>query len=187
MEVKREINQVLVVTNNRSEKFDKVIFATHSDQTLNILKDISSAEKDVLEKIRYQPNKAYLHTDSSLLPKSEKLWSAWNYISKTDKLNKRAVAVSYLINKLQPLPFKTPVIVTLNPPHSPDPKKVLRIFEYDHPVFDQPAINSQTLVHSIQGKNNTYFAGAWCGYGFHEDGLKSGIEVANLLGAKLPW
>lgn len=187
MEVKREINQVMVVTNNRSEKFDKVIFATHSDQTLGILKDISPAEKEVLENIRYQPNKAYLHTDSSLLPKSEKLWSAWNYISETDKLNKRAVAVSYLINKLQPLPFKTPVIVTLNPPHSPDPKKVLRIFEYDHPVFDQPAINSQALVHSIQGKNNTYFAGAWCGYGFHEDGLKSGIEVANLLGAKLPW
>lgn len=187
VEVRRLGEEVLVVTSQREEKFDKVIFATHTDQTLKILKDISLAEKKVLEKIRFQANKAYLHTDETLLPESKKTWSAWNYIAETDKLNKRSVAVSYLINKLQPLPFKSQVIVTLNPTHQPHPEKIIQVFDYEHPVFDGPAIEAQDLLASIQGSNKVYFAGAWSKYGFHEDGLNSGIEVAKLLGAKIPW
>lgn len=186
-EVKRIGEEVLVITQKREEKFEKVIFATHSDQTIKILKDISLAEKKVLEKIRYQANKAYLHTDETLLPESKKTWSAWNYIAVTDKLNKRSVAVSYLINKLQPLPFRSQIIVTLNPTHQPNPDKVIQVFDYEHPIFDGPAIEAQSSLTSIQGKNNIYFAGAWAKYGFHEDGLNSGIEVAKLLGAKIPW
>ena len=186
LEVKRG-ESVEIVTSNRTEKFDKVIFATHSDQTLKILKDASLEEKKVLSQVRYQPNIAYLHTDESLLPESKRIWSAWNYFSHSDKLNKQGVAVSYLINKLQPLPFKSSIIVTLNPNYLPMDSKILRTFHYEHPMFDGPAILAQKLLSSIQGQNKTYFAGAWCGYGFHEDGLKSGIEVAKLLGAKIPW
>jgi predicted NAD/FAD-binding protein len=187
LEVRRTENGVEIITPKRQESFDKVILATHSDQMLTMLKDISPEEKNILSQVRYQPNKAYLHTDETLLPKSKRIWSAWNYISESDKLNKRAVAVSYLINKLQPLPFNAAVIVTLNPPHQPNPEKVIKVFEYDHPVFDQPAIEAQKILSSIQGKNKIYFAGAWCGHGFHEDGLKSGMDVAILLGAKIPW
>lgn len=187
LEVRRTGNSVEVKTINKSETFDKVIFATHSNQTLDILKDITGDEFNILSSVRYQPNTAYLHFDESLLPDLKRTWSAWNYIAETDQLNKRSVAVSYLINKLQPLPFKTPIIVTLNPTHDPDPKKIIRKFMYEHPVFDAPAILAQKELSTIQGRENIYFAGAWCGYGFHEDGLVSGMEVAKLLGAKIPW
>lgn len=186
LEVTRN-EQVTIKTAKRTEVFDKVIFATHSDQTLNIIKDLTLTERLLLSRVSYQPNVAYLHTDETLLPASKNIWSAWNYISETDKLNKRAVGVSYLINKLQPLPFNTSVIVTLNPPKEIAPEKIIRVFQYEHPVFDQSAIDAQKELHSVQGVNHSYFAGAWCGYGFHEDGLKSGIEVARLLGAKIPW
>lgn len=187
LEVRRLDSHIEVRSSKRTEHFDRVIFATHSDQTLKILKDLSPLEQSILGKIRYQPNTAYLHFDETLLPQSKRTWSAWNYISETDQLNKRSVAVSYLINKLQPLPFKAPIIVTLNPTHEPDPAKVIKVIEYEHPVFDGPAIEAQELLSSIQGKDRIYFAGAWCGYGFHEDGLRSGMDVAKLLGASIPW
>lgn len=179
--------QVEVVTKKRTEYFDKVVMATHSDITAKILLDATSAEKDVLNNVLYSENIAYLHFDKSLLPESSKVWSAWNYFSETDDKNNQAVAVSYLISKLQPLPFKVPIVVTLNPMRTPDPKKTIKKIIYHHPMFDQGAIDAQKKLISIQGQNNTFFAGAWCGYGFHEDGLKSGMEVAKLLGAKIPW
>ena len=186
LEVRRG-ESVEIVTTKRTEKFDKVIFSTHTDQTLKMIKDLTNEEVGILKSVTYQPNTAYLHFDETLLPKSKKVWSAWNYISETDQLNKKAVAVSYLINKLQPLPFKAPIIVTLNPTHAPDPKKIIQTFQYDHPMFDQKAIDAQKNLSLIQGKNNSYFAGAWCGHGFHEDGITSGRVVAGLLGAKTPW
>ncbi|MBC7713581.1 MAG: FAD-dependent oxidoreductase [Rhizobacter sp.] len=179
--------QVEVITKNRTEKYDKIVFATHTDITSSILKDASAAEKDVLDNVQYSENIAYLHCDETLLPDSKKVWSAWNYFSETDDKNNRGVAVSYLISKLQPLPFKEPIVVTLNPMRVPQASKILKKIIYHHPMFDQKAIDSQKKLINIQGKNNTYFAGAWCGYGFHEDGLNSGIAVAKMLGAGVPW
>lgn len=180
-------SKITVTTSQREEIYDKVIFACHSDQILKIFKSINDEEKSLLSKVRYQKNQAYLHWDQALLPDSKQVWSAWNYTSQTDQTNQNAVTVTYLINKLQPLPFEDPIMVTLNPIHLPDENKTFKVIEYEHPVFDQPAIDAQKKLSTIQNKNNALFAGAWCGYGFHEDGLKAGISAANILGVKASW
>ncbi len=168
--------QVRIESSRGMALYDHVVLATHSDQSLKLLDDISDEERAVLAAVSYQPNQAILHTDASCLPQSRKAWSAWNYESAGP--GEPNVCVHYLLNKLQPLPCKTPVIVSLNPIHAPDPSKVLASFDYAHPVFDGPAIEAQRTLRSLQGKRNTWFAGAWTGYGFHEDGLKSGLSVA---------
>jgi predicted NAD/FAD-binding protein len=121
------------------------------------------------------------------LPRDEKLWSAWNYFAGSGEPGEQPVAVSYLINRLQPLPFKTPVVVTLNPAREPDPAKVLAEFDYAHPIFDGPAIAAQQRLADVQGANGIWLAGAWGSYGFHEDGLKSALRVVNGLGVRAPW
>ena len=170
------LQQVRVDVQGSSHLFDHVVLATHSDQSLALLHDVSDEEKQILSAVVYQPNKAVLHTDARCLPANPKAWSAWNYES-AGTIEPR-VCVHYLINKLQPLPFETPVIVSLNPIHEPDPASVLGSYDYAHPVFDGPAIAAQQALPTIQGQRNTWFAGAWTGYGFHEDGLKSGLAVA---------
>lgn len=170
------------------EDFDQVVLACHSDQALAIAgKAASAAQRDVLAAIRYQPNRAVLHTDRALLPRDEKLWSAWNYFSGRGQPGDQPVGVSYLINRLQPLPFETPVVVTLNPAREPDPAKVIAEFDYDHPIFDGSAIAAQRRLVEVQGENGVWLAGAWGSYGFHEDGLKSALRVANGLGVMAPW
>ena len=162
------------------EQFDHVVMACHSDQSLALLgAGASDNERGVLEAVRYQPNRAVLHTDASCLPQSRKAWSAWNYQSNAAPTPQ--VCVHYLLNQLQPLPFTTPVIVSLNPLEQPDASKVLATFDYSHPVFDAGAVAAQTRLGAFQGERNTWFAGAWTGYGFHEDGLKSGLAVASAL------
>ena len=162
------------------EQFDQVVMACHSDQSLALLGEGASAdERHVLEAVRYQPNRAVLHTDASCLPQARKAWSAWNYQSNAAPTPQ--VCVHYLLNQLQPLPFTTPVIVSLNPLDEPDPACVLASFDYAHPVFDAGAVAAQTRLGTFQGARNTWFAGAWTGYGFHEDGLKSGLAVAAAL------
>ena len=161
--------------------YDHVVMASHSDQTLAMLADASEAERAVLSAVGYQPNRAVLHTDASCLPKREKAWSAWNYESAGP--GEADVCVHYLLNKLQPLPVSTPVIVSLNPIREPQPSSVLASFDYAHPVFDGPAISAQRVLPTLQGVRNTWFAGAWTGYGFHEDGLKSGLAVADAIAA----
>ncbi|GAB1234375.1 NAD(P)/FAD-dependent oxidoreductase [Ferrigenium sp. UT5] len=173
--------QVLVESDAGKECFDHVVMAGHSDQSLNLLKDTSEEERGLLSAIGYQPNLAVLHTDASCLPENPKTWSAWNYQSRGGA--EPQVCVHYLINKLQPLPFKESVIVSLNPIDPPDPSKVISSFDYAHPVFDAAAIAAQDRLHEIQGERNTWFAGAWTGYGFHEDGLKSGLAVARAIAA----
>ncbi len=171
-----------------SEQFDQVVMACHSDQSLAILGHAATdAQRAVLSAIRYQPNRAVLHTDRALLPRDEKLWSAWNYFAGRGEPGDQPVGVSYLINKLQPLPFKTPVVVTLNPAREPDPAKVIAEFDYAHPIFDGPAIEAQQRLASVQGDNGIWLAGAWGSYGFHEDGLKSALRVVNGLGVHAPW
>ena len=171
----------------RTENFSEVVFACHSDQTVALLADVTDAEKNVLRHFTYQANRAVLHTDVSLLPRNRDAWSAWNYIAGSGGPDSRPVSVSYLINKLQPLPFERPIIVTLNPTHAPLPASILGQFDYAHPVFDRAAIDAQRDLPAIQGKRHTWYCGAWTGYGFHEDGLKSAIAVANSLGVKAPW
>ena len=171
-----------------SERFDRVVMACHSDQALAILGHTASpAQRAILAAIRYQPNRAVLHTDERLLPRDRKLWSAWNYFAGRGDPGTQPVGVSYLINRLQPLPFRTPVVVTLNPAREPDPNRVIAEFEYEHPLFDAAAIAAQQRLASVQGENGIWLAGAWCGYGFHEDGLNSALRIANGMGLRAPW
>ncbi len=166
----------------RHERFDHVVLATHSDQALALLGQPSNLEQRVLGRIAYQPNLAVLHTDVSVLPRRRAAWAAWNYERAADDSRESArVCLHYLLNKLQPLPFAQPLIETLNPVRPIDPRRVLATFEYAHPVFDLRAIEAQGLVEQLQGQQRTWYCGAWTGYGFHEDGLKSGLHVARRL------
>lgn len=171
---------VRIATRHGVEAFDHVVLASHSDQSLRLLQDASAAERELLGAVQYQPNRAVLHTDISCLPGHRKAWAAWNYQSNSAGDETR-VCVHYLLNYLQPLPFKTPVIVSLNPIDEPHPSTVLDSFDYAHPVFDAAAVAAQRRLPEIQGRRNTWFAGAWTGYGFHEDGLKSGLAVAQAI------
>ena len=171
-----------------AEAFDQVVMACHSDQALRLLAEAATpAQRRVLASVRYQPNRAVLHTDERLLPRNKRLWSAWNYFAGHGEPGVQPVGVSYLINRLQPLPFAAPVVVTLNPVEEPDPRKVLASFEYDHPIFDRQAIEAQTQLAQVQGERGIWLAGAWGGYGFHEDGLNSALRVANGMGVLAPW
>lgn len=165
----------------RAERFDAVVLACHADQALGLLADPSPAEARLLARVRYQPNRVLLHTDAALLPRSRRAWSSWNYLAADDPAGDRPVAVSYLVNKLQPLPVEQPVIVTLNPPFEPDPRRVIDEFEYAHPLLDAKAIDAQRGLALLQGQRHTWYAGAWTGYGFHEDGLASAHAVADGL------
>ena len=170
------LQQVRVESAHGEQLYDHVVLATHSDQALALLQDASDAERKLLSAIGYQQNRAVLHTDARCLPERRSTWSAWNYESAGAA--ERRVCVHYLLNKLQPLPVTTPVIVSLNPISEPDPATVLGEFDYAHPVFDSAAIDAQNRLPALQGMRNVWFAGAWTGYGFHEDGLKSGLSVA---------
>ena len=128
-----------------------------------------------------------LHSDAALLPRSPALWSAWNYLAGGQELDRHPVSVSYLINRLQPLPFATPVVVTLNPQRQPARERVIAEFDYEHPIFDRAAIAAQRELPAVSGAHGVWFCGAWNGYGFHEDGLKSALQVANALGCHAPW
>jgi predicted NAD/FAD-binding protein len=170
------------------ERFDQVVLACHSDQALALLGHHASVEeRAVLGAIRYQPNRAVLHTDAALLPRDRRVWSAWNYMAGAGEPGTQPVSVSYLINRLQPLPFDTPLIVTLNPHREPRPDTVIGDFDYAHPLFDVAAIDAQRRLPGIQGRRGLWFCGAWGGYGFHEDGLKSALAVAAGLGVRAPW
>ncbi len=176
-------DRVLIETDHGTEAFDEVVIAAHSDQALAMLAEPTEAERDVLGAISYQDNHAILHTDIAVLPRARRAWAAWNYHS-TGGGGQASVGVHYLINKLQPVPFNTPVIVSLNSPVAPDPARVMRDIRYAHPVFDAPAIRAQRRLPAMQGEQSTWYCGAWTGYGFHEDGLKSGLAVAEQLIAR---
>ncbi|MGL6111788.1 MAG: NAD(P)/FAD-dependent oxidoreductase [Rubrivivax sp.] len=184
--VRRTAAGVLVSTDAGTERFDDVVLACHSDQSLALLADASGDERSVLGAVRYQPNRAVLHTDTALLPKRQLAWAAWNYERAADAAQEQsAVCLHYLINRLQPLPWSTPVVVSLNPSRAPDPSKVIGSFDYSHPVFDAAAIDAQRRLPQIQGRSNTWFCGAWTRYGFHEDGLMSGLAVSTALRERL--
>jgi uncharacterized protein len=176
---------VIVSTDHGSESFDDVILACHSDQSLALLGDATADETAVLGAIRYHPNRAVLHTDSLLLPRRKLAWAAWNYERASDARRERAgVCLHYLINRLQPLPWATPVVVSLNPERAPDPRSVIGSYDYSHPVFDQAAIDAQRRLPALQGRGGVWFCGAWTRYGFHEDGLSSALAVVQQMLAR---
>ncbi|MEY4909662.1 MAG: hypothetical protein RL260_3380 [Pseudomonadota bacterium] len=163
--------------------FDEVVLACHSDQSLRLLgADATPDEMRLLGAIRYHPNRAVLHTDVAQLPRRQKAWAAWNYEHAGDPATEDAgVCLHYLLNRLQPMPFAQPVVVSLNPVRPVRDDQVLAEFDYSHPVFDRAAIDAQSRLPLIQGRRSTWFCGAWTGYGFHEDGLKSGLNVVRSL------
>ncbi len=173
---------VVVSTAAGSERFDDVVLACHSDQSLRLLADADADERALLGAVRYQPNRALLHTDTTLLPRRRRAWAAWNYERAASAAQEETgVCLHYLINRLQPLPWQQPVVVSLNPARAPEPSRVLAEIDYAHPVFDLGAIEAQRRLPQIQGRSHVWFAGAWTRYGFHEDGLVSGLDVATAL------
>ncbi len=172
---------VQVRTDEGWESFDRLVMATHSDQALALLGDATGAERELLGAIRYQANHAVLHMDTAVLPQRRKAWAAWNYERGTGGAEETRVCLHYLLNMLQPVPWEQPLVVSLNPVRPIDPARVIDAFDYAHPVFDLAAIRAQGRMHEIQGRRSTWFAGAWMGYGFHEDGLKAGLAAARAL------
>lgn len=174
--------RVSVATDHGTELFDEVVLACHSDQSLALLADATPAEREVLGAIRYHRNRAVLHTDTAVLPRRKIAWAAWNYErARAGSRESAAVCLHYLINRLQPLPFKTPVVVSLNPISELRADTIHGEYDYAHPVFDAAAIAAQQRVPSLQGEAHTWFCGAWTRYGFHEDGLMSGLAVVDGL------
>lgn len=168
------------------EIFDQVVLACHSDQALSLLAESATQEeKSILGNIRFQSNRVILHSDISLMPKRKKAWQSWNFLSESNSWGEPRVCLSYWMNLLQSIPSQEPLIVSLNPDNPPEETLVKDIWDTQHPIFDQAAINAQSQLPEIQGKNKVWFAGAWQGYGFHEDGAVSGLRVAEALGCKL--
>jgi predicted NAD/FAD-binding protein len=181
---------VEVITSSGLHQFDEVVMACHSDQALELVHGIGQDARNILASVPYQKNRAILHTDINFLPTTERCWAAWNYTAKSGATPtaQQHVSVNYLINRLQPLPkaFKgTQVIVSLNPLTDPNPKLVHEEIHYSHPVFDMRAVQAQKELPLIQGNASIWYCGAWTGFGFHEDGLRSGELVAMDLMEKI--
>lgn len=169
----------------RIERFDAVVLATHSDQALALLESSSAEDRRLLGAIEYRPNRVILHRDTALMPKRRKAWAAWTHLGYSDRAGEGGV--TYWMNELQSLPGP-PLFVSLNPARAPDPELVIGEWDYEHPVFDAAAVAAQSELWSLQGRRNVWFAGAWFGSGFHEDGLQAGLAVAEQLGgARRPW
>ncbi|MBS29796.1 MAG: FAD-dependent oxidoreductase [Candidatus Marinimicrobia bacterium] len=181
-ELKRESNKVYIKINNDTKIFDAVVLATHSDQSLSIIKDLSDNEKNVLGKIKYQKNIALIHTDTSILPKRKKAWSSWNYL--LDK-NDNKVILTYNMNILQSLKSKKTYCVTLNNTDMINENKIIKKITYHHPLFTKESVYAQSQKNLICGANNTYFCGAYWGNGFHEDGVNSALDVCKKFGIDL--
>ncbi|QQR37041.1 FAD-dependent oxidoreductase [Devosia oryziradicis] len=167
--------------------FTDVIMASHADQTLAMLDDADGLEREVLGAFSYTHNRAVLHDDPSLMPQRKAVWASWNYIGGPDDAGADALCVTYWMNRLQNLDRRHPIFVTLNPSREPRKSAVLRSYDYEHPLFNQPALTAQKRLWELQGRRGTWFCGSYFGYGFHEDGLQSGLAVAENFGVTRPW
>jgi len=166
--------------------FDHVVIAAHGDQALRMLETPSQAERDVLGHIRYAPNIAYVHRDESLMPKLRKVWSSWNYISQDNSDHR--LSVSYWMNRLQNIDPSKPLFITLNPVTPPKTELTFAVLDYDHVQYDMNCLKAQRRLDEIQGIRNIWYCGAWTAHGFHEDGLCSGLAVAEKISRKQrPW
>jgi predicted NAD/FAD-binding protein len=162
--------------------FDDVVLACHADQALALLEQPSAAEQTLLGCFRYQPNPTYLHTDIGLMPQRRQVWSSWNYLSQVDQDGSRAVSVTYWMNRLQGLKTSKDYLVSLNPLRPPADEQVIAEMSYDHPVFDQAAMDAQPRLAELQGQDRIWYCGSYFGYGFHEDALASAVAMADRFG-----
>jgi predicted NAD/FAD-binding protein len=185
--LRRDADGVLLRAAGVDERFDRVVCATHSDQALRLLADADEAESLVLGKVPYARNRAYLHTDTTLLPWRRWARASWNALLVRDALGDEPIGVSYWMNPLQRLPGTTQYVVSLNPPRPPQAATILYQTDYWHPQYTPETIRAQQRLPQIQGRRGIWWAGAWAGYGFHEDGLKSGLRaVAGIDPHSLP-
>jgi len=177
--VYRKKNNVRLYYGKSDEYFDydKVIFATHADDTLKLIKNPTETEKSVLNNFQYKKNVAFLHTDEKLMPDNKKVWSSWNSI--LDKKNMNKNCVTYWLNTLQNLKTKKNYFLTLNPYLLLDDHKIIKKINFTHPFYNLRAIEAQKKLEKLQGENNSWFCGSYFGYGFHEDGIKSAINIVN--------
>ncbi|MGI0116791.1 NAD(P)/FAD-dependent oxidoreductase [Zooshikella sp. RANM57] len=186
--VHRHAQHIVVTTSKQQLCCDKVIFANHADEILPVLTNPTQEEQQILGAFNYQKNIAYLHSDQALMPKQQRVWSAWNYLkSRHNNAAQNSVSVTYWMNLLQQLTCKNNYFVSLNPLVPPKDSQIIRQITYHHPVFTVEALRAQLLLPTLQGKQNTWFCGSYCGYGFHEDGLQSALTVAHQLGCYAPW
>jgi uncharacterized protein len=186
----RRVAQGVEVTerNGKTEIFDKVVIASHADQARSMLVDTNSRARDLLENFKYTHNTAVLHSDISLMPKRKQVWSSWNYIGNMSCDANQQLCVTYWMNRLQNLDERVPLFVTLNPNRVVAPGAVHASFDYTHPLFDHAALSAQKALWQVQGQDGVWFCGAYFGSGFHEDGLQSGLAVAEMIGGiKRPW
>jgi uncharacterized protein len=172
-------------SHGHTQIYDQAILATHTDQALAMLGEATSAERDILSAIPYGPNQVYLHRDARLMPLRRAAWSAWNVLDWGG--NDTEISVTYWMNALQGIEPNKPLFISLNPPFEPARHLTFARFNYSHPQYDARALDAQLRLDEIQGVARLWFAGAWTGYGFHEDGLVSGLAAAERLGARLSW
>lgn len=182
--VRRASNSVIVKDASGERLFDVAILATHAPTALGLLADATESERSVLGAFRVSSNRVVVHRDVSLMPRRKAAWAAWNVLRRSGG---HGAAVTYWMNRLQAVPEECPLFVTLNPDRAIDPARVFASFSYDHPLYDAAAIAAQARLPTIQGQDRLWFAGAWSGYGFHEDGLRSGLAAAHALGGIVPW
>jgi predicted NAD/FAD-binding protein len=181
--IKRLDDHVAVTAKGQTESFDQVVLAVHSDQALRMLSDPTDMEREVLGAIPYQENLAVLHRDASLLPPKKMAWASWNY--HIPKQQKRRVALTYYMNRLQTLPAPENFCVTLNMPEDIAAEKIIASLVYHHPVYDPESLQARRRQAALNGQNRTYFCGAYWGYGFHEDGVNSALSVCQHFGKHL--
>ncbi len=186
--IRREPGSVRIRFTDGSEgRFDHVILATHADVTLSML-DADAQERSLLSCFPYAANRAILHSDPSLMPRRRSVWSSWNFLSEGAEADSlRPAQVTYWMNRLQGLPPALPLFVSLNPQRDPDPAMIHGEYAYDHPLYSTDSFAAQAEMDEIQGRGGVWHAGAWLGYGFHEDGLRSGLRAAAALGARPAW
>jgi uncharacterized protein len=175
-------------SHGKHDSYDHVVIASHSDQALSMLSDADSGERDILGAIGYSPNTVYLYRDVRLMPRRRHAWASWNFLRwQREGTPVNDVAVTYWMNRLQGIDEDKPLFVSLNPPFAPDPDLTFGKYVCEHPQYNAAAFAAQKRLGEIQGRRHTWFCGAWTGYGFHEDGLRSGLAVAEALGATAPW
>ena len=171
----------------RKERYDQVVMAVHGDQVLPLFTAAKPVERRLLGAFRYQDNRVVLHSDPSLMPRRRKAWASWNYLAGEVTDGSARVSVTYWMNRLQALPSDRDYFVSLNPLTEPARENVILDTVYAHPVFDHEAMLAQSRLHEIQGQDRIWFCGAWTGYGFHEDGLRSAVQVVQGMGHPIPW
>jgi len=181
--IKRKNNKIYILNSSNNEKvFDKIIFATHADQIIDLLESPTKDEKNIFTNFQYTKNDAYLHSDEILMPKNKKVWSSWNFLQDIDE---DRFSLTYWMNKLQNIQKSKNFFVSINPKIIPN--NIIDVTNFEHLIFNNKVLIAQKKLGTIQGVQNTFYCGSYCGYGFHEDGIQSAAYICTKLGINLPW